>query len=257
MTMVMSKRGLAASRLFGVDLSHYNGKVDWTKLKKSGISFAFFKASEGATLGDDQFAFNMAQARALKVPCGAYHFFIPATDVDSQVTNFCNQVGKMMPGDLAPVLDCEVPSKWITAPETAASSQVAWLALTVEQRVDKIVQWCDGVEKKLGVTPMLYASPSFISGTLGSSPRLKKYTLWIANYNVASPTIPAPFTTWAFWQDSETGTIDGVNGKVDHDYFNGTAAELDSMRYSALPLHARVAKTVGGWFNWAFGWILG
>ncbi|HEY9733298.1 MAG TPA: GH25 family lysozyme [Drouetiella sp.] len=248
-------KNLTANRLFGIDVSHHNGTIDWNKVKAAGVNFVFIKASEGLTLGDDQYATNIAKARALGIPAGAYHFFIPTSSVSQQVTNFCNQVGRLQPGDLPPVLDVEVPSRWVTAPEEAAQMHTAWLAMTVDRRVAKVIEWMDGVEKQLGVTPILYASSNFVRDTLGGSPKLKKYRLWVANYKVSVPTIPAPFTDWAFWQDSETGTVSGITGNVDTDWFNGTAAQLNALKKTVLPFGARVTHRIRGIFRFFFGWM--
>lgn len=256
MTMIMSNRNrLASNRLFGIDVSHHNGIIDWNKVKNAGVNFVFIKASEGLTLGDDQYATNIARARALGIPAGAYHFFIPTSSVSQQVTNFCNQVGSLKSGDLPPVLDAEVPSRWITAPDEAAHMQAAWLTMTVDQRVAKIVEWMDGVEKQLGVTPILYASSSFVRDILGGSPKLKKYLLWVAHYKVAAPTVPAPYSDWTFWQDSETGTVAGITGNVDTDWFNGSAAQLNALKKTVLPFSTRVANGVRGFFRAIFGWL--
>lgn len=244
----------AANRLFGIDVSHHNGTIDWNKVKAAGVNFVFIKASEGLTLGDDQFATNVARARSLGIPAGAYHFFIPTSSVAQQVTNFCNQVGSLQPGDLPPVLDAEVPSRWVTDPTAAADMHVAWQPMTVDQRVAKIIEWMDGVEKRLGVRPILYASTSFVRDTLGGSSKLLKYRLWLANY-APSPTVPAPYSTWDFWQDSETGTIAGITGKVDTDWFNGTVTQLNALRTTVLPFKIRVTNRVRGFFRAMFGWM--
>lgn len=254
--MTMPKLATSA-RLFGIDVSHHNGKIDWNRVKKAGVQFVFIKASEGLTLGDDEYANNTKQARALGIPPGPYHFFIPTSSVAQQVKNFCNAVGSLQPGDLPPVLDVEVPSRWITSPTEAAQMQAVWLGLTVEQRVARVIEWMDGVEKQLGVTPILYASSKFVGDILGSSPKLKKYLLWVAHYKVAAPTVPAPYTKWTFWQDSETGTVDGITGNVDTDWFNGTIAELTALTKTVLPFQTRVANTVRSWFRNVFGWMFG
>lgn len=255
--MIMGKKRLAGTKLFGIDVSHHNGVIDWKKVKDAGVNFVFIKASEGMTLGDNKFATNIAQARAQGIPAGAYHFFIPTSSVAEQVKNFCNQVGTLRAGDLPPVLDVEVPSRWITAPTEAAQVHAVWLRLTVEERVRRVVEWMDGVEKQLGVTPILYASSKFVGDILGNSPKLAKYPLWVAHYKVAAPTVPAPYTTWTFWQDSETGTVSGVSGKVDTDWFNGTAAELDALKKKTILPLERVANGIGNFFKTVFGWITG
>lgn len=250
-----TRHQLASSRLFGIDVSHHNGVIDWNKVKNAGVNFVFIKASEGLTLGDDQYATNITRARALGLPTGAYHFFIPTSSVAQQVTNFCNQVGSLKAGDLPPVLDAEVPSRWITNPELAEQVHAAWHAMTVDQRIAKIEEWMDGVEKKLGVTPILYASSSFIRDTLGGSAKLKRWKPWIAHYKVAAPTVPAPYTDWLFWQDSETGTVAGITGNVDTDWFNGTTAQLNALRIPGFGFRSRFANGVRNFFRSIFGWM--
>jgi lysozyme len=247
---------LAAVKIFGIDVSHHNGKIDWDKVKAAGVQFAYIKASEGITLGDDQYATNVAQARARGIPPGPYHFFIPADAVADQVKNFVSRVGtSQQPGDLPPVIDCETPANWLA--EDIAKHNADWMAMTVDQRVDKIIAWATAIQKQYGVQPLIYASPSFITDVLGSSPRLKPYLLWIANYKVKAPTIPAPWTDYTFWQDSESGTVSGVSGGVDTDWYNGSLAQLKGLTKQVLPLQARVAHKVRGWFQTMFGWVFG
>ena len=98
----------------------------------------------------------------------------------------------------------------------------------------------------LGVTPIVYLSPSFISGTIGEqyAAPLKKYTLWIANYTTRpEPTVPTPWDGWIFWQYSEHGTTDGINdNEVDLDWYNGTFASLNAMRINKRKKKGKKSK---------------
>lgn len=256
----MNKQPQAAlARLFGIDVSHYQGDIDWKRVQKAGVQFAFIKATEGESMVDDKFAANIKNSRALGIPCGAYHFFIPSVSVQAQVDNFCNAVGSLQPGDLPPVLDVEVPSKWFhtAGPAPEAEIPAIWLGLTVEQRVSRIVEWMTAVEKRLGVTPILYLSPSFATTVLGSSPALKKYLLWLAHYGVSTPTIPAPWTVATFWQFSDKGTVDGTGGGVDSNWFNGTLSDLQALLQPKLALHHRIFRSARSVWNRFIAWILG
>jgi lysozyme len=198
----------APARIKGVDVSHYNGVIDWKKVKEAGYQFAFLKATEGVDLVDETFAANRRGAREAGLSVGYYHFFRPNDSVDAQVTFFIRTIGRLELDALRPVLDVEDPR--------------IWRHYTVQQRVAMIVDWCQKVKKSLGVTPMIYASPKFVEEILESAPELAAYDLWIANYNVPEPNVPKPWTKWIFWQNNDKGTVPGINGEVDMNLFNGS-----------------------------------
>ena len=161
----------------GVDVSHYDGTVDWTQAKAAGI------------------------AR------GAYHFFHPEVDATQQADYVVNAVGTLEAEDLPIVCDLE---------QTGSQSESAILA--------DAITFLAAVTKATGKTAVLYVSPSFLSSYAG----LESYGLWIANWSVSCPTVPSPWSTWAFWQSSATGTVAGIAGgaAVDLDVFNGTLSQL-------------------------------
>ncbi|MBL0015595.1 MAG: hypothetical protein IPP17_03940 [Bacteroidetes bacterium] len=91
----------------GIDVSRYQGKIEWAKVKQAGIRFAFIKATEGTDYVDPYFAVNWDEAKDKGIARGAYHFFRPAQDGKAQAEHFLKQV-KWTKGDLPPVLDLEV-----------------------------------------------------------------------------------------------------------------------------------------------------
>src|SRR5436853_6426864 len=116
----------------GIDVSHYQGNVDWPTVKSSGVvDFSFIKATEGLSVQDSQFAANWQGARSAGLLRGAYHFFHSADDAIAQVKYFLNCVksaGGFLPGDIPPVLDFENSSldSGVSAAQ-AASGVAAWL----------------------------------------------------------------------------------------------------------------------------------
>ncbi|HEY9778389.1 MAG TPA: glycoside hydrolase family 25 protein [Planktothrix sp.] len=209
-------RKLASGPAKGCDVSSYQGVIDWKTLS-GNAEFVIIRATDGAHFVDKYFATNWQAARDNNIPRGAYHFFRPTQDIDEQVQNFVSAVGALKSDDLGVVLDLEAPENWATIEES--------------KRVGLAVQWLDGVEQALGVTPMIYLSPNFVAGTLGAAaaPVLAKYPLWIANYNVSQPTIPSPWSTYVFWQYSDTGRLSGINGDVDLDVASATSlADMQS-----------------------------
>jgi lysozyme len=196
----------------GVDVSHYDGTIDWATVHANGIDFAIIKATENVNFIDPQFAANWKGAGANGVLRGAYHFLRPEIDGAMQADYFLANGGTPGPGDLPPTLDLEVT-------DNLTAAQVASSALAFLQRV----------AQKTGRVPIVYTSQSFFGGTLGSPSGFGGYTLWVANWTTGCPTIPSPgWSDWSFWQNSSTGTVKGITGmsNVDLDDFNGTLAQL-------------------------------
>jgi len=202
--------------LVGMDVSHFQGQVDWQKVKASGAQFAFIKATEGVTIVDQSFASNRKNAKAAGLICGFYHLFRPKDKALAQVDNFVNEIGAIEPGELPPVLDIEVPGDWKN--------------ITLAARQKLVLDWLVAVEARLGVRPIGYINGSDARGLLKNDPALAKYLLWLANYTKASqPAVPRPWTAWTFWQHTPKGTISGVTGPVDLDHFQGSMADLNKL----------------------------
>lgn len=208
-----------AGRPLGLDVSHHNGKVDWDKVKAAGVEFVFIKATEGGTYKDPQFNTLWNGAKKAGIRRGAYHFFRPGSPVQAQADNFVAAVKKLDAGCLPPVIDVEAPKLWEGISKKAAA--------------DMSIAFMEEVRRQLGSMPCItYAGFYFIRDQLGSDARLANYPLWLAQYRKSDPNVPKPFPTWTFWQFTETGSIDGITGNVDLNYFNGTLAQLDAMTVS-------------------------
>jgi MYXO-CTERM domain-containing protein len=176
-------------------------------VKSGGASFAFAKATESTNFNDPMFATNWSGMKEAGLVRGAYHFFDPAADPTAQATFFLAAVGPVSPGDLL-VLDFETSGG--ESDSTLSSAAATFLS---------------AVQTTTGVTPLLYASSQFLSdfGPLGV------YPLWVANYGVSCPDVPAAWTTYTFWQSSGSGSAPGISGQVDVDSFNGTLAQLQAL----------------------------
>lgn len=204
----------------GIDVSKYQGDIDWNAVASSGIAFAFMKATEGLTFIDASFRSNWAGAAAARVLRGAYHFFRPARDAVQQADNFIQTVGMLGQGDLPPVLDIEVAD-----------------GMGAAAILDAAGVWLSRVEQRLGRKPIIYTYPDFWRSQLGNSSRFASYPLWIAHYtSAAAPTIPGGWTTWTLWQRTDKGHADGITGNVDLDVFNGSIADLDALAGYTPPL---------------------
>ena len=201
----------------GIDVSHFQGTVDWPAVKAAGKLFAFAKATDGITYTDPEFQTNWQGMKAAGLLRGAYHFYESEDDPVSQANNFIKAVGQLAPGDLPPVLDVEI-----------FKGNCGTVSLA-----DNVQTWLNTVQQALGRTPIIYTGCSFWNEYMG--PQFSAYPLWIAAYDVGQPSLPKGWNTWTFWQSSQTGSVTGVTGDVDIDVFAGSMADLLTL--------ARVSQT--------------
>ncbi|SHL65075.1 glycoside hydrolase family 25 protein [Hymenobacter psychrotolerans] len=195
----------------GIDVSAYQGRIDWQEVATHNVRFAFIKASEGVTLRDARFRRNWDAARQAGVHRGAYHYFQPNYDGTQQANLFTRTV-PLQPGDLPPVLDVE----------HAEFHDVAYMRRNV-------ATWLRLVERHYGVRPILYSNYSFYKRYLAG--HFDKYPLWLAHYEVSQPSLPRE--KWIIWQHSDEAYIPGIRGTVDFNVFQGNFETLLAMRIPA------------------------
>ncbi len=197
---------MSSAKLSGIDVSYYQGEIDWQSVKAAGQTFAFARATYGTTKLDSMFSTNWQAIKQAGIIRGAYHFFVAADDPTEQANFFVSTVGSLEPGDLPPVIDVEADSG------------------TSSALVNDVQTWLNIVEQKLGVIPIIYTAPSYwneyMTGNFG------KYPLWVAEYGVSTPKSVNGWSNWTFWQHSESGSVEGIKGSVDTDYFNGSYNDL-------------------------------
>ena len=211
---------LAGYSVHGIDVSAYQGRIDWPEVARNRVRFAFIKASEGGTLRDPRFARNWKSARAAGLLCGAYHYFQPNRDGEQQAQLFIRTV-PLAPGDLPPVLDVEAAS---------------FHDVAVMRR--EVAVWLTLVEAHYGVQPILYSNHSFYQRHLAG--HFDDYPLWLAHYEVARPALAR--SKWIIWQHSDEAYVPGIRGVVDFNVFQGTLAQLEALRVPA-PAKSAAAKT--------------
>jgi len=208
---------LAGYAVHGIDVSAYQGKINWQLVAGHRVQFAFIKATEGITLRDSRFRANWRGAGRAGVYRGAYHFFQPNYDGAAQANLFTRTV-PLQAGDLPPVLDVEAPDFHDVA--TMRRNLATWLRL---------------VERHYGVRPILYSNYGFYRRYLAG--HFDEYPLWLAHYEVDSPRLPAE--KWIIWQHSDESYVPGIRGTVDFNVFQGSFEKLRSLR---IPARARPAK---------------
>jgi GH25 family lysozyme M1 (1,4-beta-N-acetylmuramidase) len=200
----------------GIDVSHWQETIDWAQVAASGQRFAVAKATEGQNYVDPMYATNAAGAAANGIVFGAYHFAKPddtPNDAVLEADHFVD-VAQLVPGNLVPALDIERTG-----------------GLTQAELTQWILTWLGRVTDRLGVKPMVYTSPHGWLVRTGDTTAVADagYTiLWVAHWGVSSPTLPAndwQGNGWTFWQYTDCGTVPGIAGCVDLDWFAGTSFE--------------------------------
>lgn len=191
--------------VFGVDVSSYQGDVDWPVLAGQGVDFAFLKATEGSGMQDRYFSQNWAGAQAAGVRVGAYHFFSYDSPGETQADNFIAQV-PVTAGALPPVVDIEFyGDKLQNLPERA----------DVKAVLDPLLA---RLEAHYGQKPILYVT--YRSYALYIRGDYEGYPLWIS-----SPIVAPVGKNWSFWQYSHSAELEGYRGsegRIDLNVFRGT-----------------------------------
>lgn len=205
----------AQTQLDGIDISQFQGEIDWQAVKASGGVFAFARALEGETLPDSRFAANWEGMKAAGIVRGAYHFYVAGDRPEDQASMFSGLV-TLEPGDLVPMVDIEYGSIGASAPPDLVSNFRQYLEL---------------IEQRFGVTPIIYTNPEFWAEYMDDS--FGAYPLWVADYDVDSRRLPLGWNDWVLWQHSGSGSVPGVDGTVDLDIFAGGLDALASYQLRA------------------------
>lgn len=196
----------------GVDVSAYQGDIDWSVLSKEGIDFAFIKATEGSTFVDRKFQQNITNALKQDIYVGAYHFFSFESGGATQAANFITTVPrdeKMLP----PVIDLEFyGGNEDNPPERAKIEKELKAMLTA-------------LEQHYGKKPIIYATEESYEIYLDGD--YKEYDIWIRDV-IFEPKL-SDGREWTFWQYTNRETLDGYSGEerfIDMNVFNSTREEF-------------------------------
>ena len=216
----------------GIDVSHWQNDIDWAEVKRSGVRFAFIKATEfpdkrTTLFVDNKFKENSEGAQNNGIHWSAYHFFRTHIDPILQAKVFCETVGEF--SSLPPVMDLE-----------AAGSKG-------ERLNYKVRQFLEEVEKISNRKPILYTSSGFWRSYMMSEKRehtdwARYYPLWLAHYTALWPNTPYPWIGWAFWQHSDRGTLPGIKTHVDLNWYTGSEEELIEQFISKGSAPVRTSK---------------
>ncbi len=199
--------------IHGIDISHYQGTIDWDKLRGGMIEgcpvrFVVIKATEGKTKIDSKFKTNFYNAKENGYIRGAYHFWSTKSSAREQAQFFLETV-RLESGDLPPVLDIE------RKPE----------GQSVEDFQVDVLTWLHAVEDRYHVKPIIYTYYKFRDMYL-SAPVFDDYPYWIAHYYVDKVEYKGE---WKFWQHTDAGRLPGIKGRVDFNIYNGSFYDLQKL----------------------------
>ncbi|MBO4326999.1 MAG: glycoside hydrolase family 25 [Clostridia bacterium] len=199
----------------GVDLSSYQGTVDWDTLASQGISFAFIKATEGSKHIDPYFEKNWDNASKTGLRIGAYHFFSFESSGEKQAELFCGNV-KPVDRMLPPVIDVEFYGSFKSEKDIDAAQ--------IKQELRVLV---DKLTETYGMKPVIYASKDTYSAIVKND--FGDCDLWYRSVYSAVP----DGVDWTFWQYSNRHRLKGYDGKekyIDMNVFCGSPEEFEAYR---------------------------
>ena len=204
------KRAPKHYQVHGVDVSRWQGDIDWVKLRTQGANFAYIKATDGGDHLDPMFQKNWNATKAAGLKRGAYHFFYWCRTGAEQADWFIRNVPRD-PEALPPVIDVEWngQSRCKKRPSRAVV-------------LEKMQVFMDKLERHYGKRPIIYTAPDFYEDNL--SGELKNYPFWLRSV-AAHPSVRYPNRRWVFWQYSGSGLSHGVDGKIDLNVFSGSESD--------------------------------
>jgi GH25 family lysozyme M1 (1,4-beta-N-acetylmuramidase) len=192
----------------GIDVSRWQGEIDWGRVAAAGYRFAVIRATVGNYYTDPRFYINWEGAGDAKLLLAAYHVLAPERPADSQIECLFDVLGARSP-DFPVVFDVELRRE--VSPERITAC---------------IIASADLVERKDGRRPIIYTARWFWDNNVLRSPDWSTYDLWVAHYGVESPALPADWDEWKLWQHSDRGRVPGIHAATDLNWFNGSYEDL-------------------------------
>lgn len=196
----------------GIDVSTWNGDIEWEKVANDYVKFAYVKLTEGRTYVSNQ-ADELEKARCAGLAVGPYHFGRPDTDAGltdaaAEARHFLDNYDYRA-GDMRPVLDMEKGMK------TDDDYNIRWA-----------LRFCDVVEDELGTRPLIYTARWYVQSYFERAQDQLLYELgledlWWAEYSEEQHKPLRPWSQWKLWQFTNRGVVDGIRGSVDLNWCAG------------------------------------
>lgn len=189
-------------RLDGIDVSHWEGRIQFHRVKEAGIRIVYIKATQGRDIVDPDFERNYREADREGLHVGFYHYVMARNleEAKEEAAFFYERI-KDKNQRVKPSMDFEEFGE-LTHPEIRNIS----------------LQFLRELEARSGHRPVIYSDASNAT-TVFDDDRLREYPLWIAQYGVSRPDMENPWRRWSGWQYTDSGRVRGITGKVDRDHF--------------------------------------
>jgi lysozyme len=194
--------------IHGIDVSKYQGTIDWNAVAGSGVKFVWIKATEGGDHIDERFQANWQGAKLAGIAHGAYHFMYWCRPPIEEATWFEENV-PVEEDALPPVLDVE----------PTPDSRTCRRHLERDQTIADMKVMLDEMERHFGKRPIIYTSVDFYRSILGGG-AFADYPIWVRSTK-HNPALPYGDRDWKFWQYQADGAVPGIDGHVDRNVFYG------------------------------------
>jgi lysozyme len=214
--------------IHGIDVSKYQGVIDWNAVAGSGVKFAWIKATEGGDHLDERFQANWQGAKLAGVPHGAYHFMYWCRKPSEEATWFEENV-PVEADALPPVLDVE----------PTPDSRTCRRRLEPGQTVADMKVVLDEMERHFGKRPIIYTNLEFYNAILAGG-ALADYPIWVRSTK-HNPAMRYSDRDWQFWQYQANGAVPGIDGEVDRNAFYGNQKQWQAFLDGPTPAATQTA----------------
>lgn len=223
-----SKASAQNTQYRGIDVSAWQGEINFTRVKDAGIEAVYIRAGEGANITDRYFERNYENAKAAGLKYGFYHYVTARTvsEAEEQADFFAALI-RSKPYDMKAAMDFENLS-----------------GLTADEAVAIAKAYLERLEQRSGHTPAVY-SDAYDARTVWRS-NLTKYPLWVADYGVREPGSIGGWSSWSGFQYSDKGAVSGISGHVDLDYFRDGLFLTDDEQTSTQQIRHDYSKANDG-----------
>ena len=196
--------GYEGDHLHGIDVSHYQGRIDWRAVSRDkNVGYVYIKATESNYMVDDTYEYNLSEARRNGIKVGSYHFFRPGVSAAGQFAIFKRVIDKKKQ-DLLPLIDVEVTG-----------------GVSIETLHARLQEFLRLVTEEYGRRPVIYTGRNFYNKYFAGYSFYKPYLFMIAMYNTTEQPYLSNGDDYVIWQYSCKGQINGIRGEVDLSRFVG------------------------------------
>lgn len=203
LNMPMLSARVSSEQLHGIDVSHYQGRINWDEVAKDpNVNYVYLKATEGVNTTDDTYRYNFRECKRVGLKVGSYLFFRPRLSAKAQFQHFMSMVDTKSQ-DLLPVIDAEVIK-----------------GVSVRAFQTRLLELCQLFEKEYGKKPIIYTGRNFYNKYIHGNTRLSTYKYFIASYTFEEPQLNGD-KEYVMWQYTATGSVKGIRGDVDQSKLMG------------------------------------